>query len=266
MTAPEILAIAQTVPSKGDVAENVGRHVDLLSHAPDNALVLFPELSLTGYELGDAGSLAFAMDGTDARLAPLRDVVANKNMTVVIGAPIRTSHGLHIGAFIFGPGGRNDYYTKRRLGAFPDSARDHLVEGHDHLPPPESDVFVRLDHDPTLQLGERRCSLAICADVGHPTHAVRAAECGAGVYLASMFLIPDDHDGETSRLCDISRRHRMAVAVANFGGPSGGLASAGRSQFIADGNVVSVLPESGAGLLLAREGEDVLDVEQILPA
>ena len=65
------IAAAQTVPVRGDVDANMERHVRLVHVAADaHARVLvFPELSLTGYELDLAGSQAFTE--SDPRLTPL---------------------------------------------------------------------------------------------------------------------------------------------------------------------------------------------------
>lgn len=65
------LAAAQTAPIRGDVEANLRQHAHLVRAAAEQGaeILVFPELSLTGYELNLAAELAFAED--DARLAPL---------------------------------------------------------------------------------------------------------------------------------------------------------------------------------------------------
>src|SRR5262245_30231300 len=99
------LAAAQTVPKRGDVEANLQGHVRLIrAAAQEQARVLvFPELSLTGYELDLAEDLAFSE--SDARLTPLVELASSCCMTLVVGAPVQIDGRLHIGAFILAPDG-----------------------------------------------------------------------------------------------------------------------------------------------------------------
>ncbi|HET7700031.1 MAG TPA: nitrilase-related carbon-nitrogen hydrolase, partial [Candidatus Limnocylindria bacterium] len=66
------LAIAQCAPALGAFTRNVAMHQDWIGRARSAgaALVVFPELSLTGYYLKDlAADVACAADG--AELAPI---------------------------------------------------------------------------------------------------------------------------------------------------------------------------------------------------
>lgn len=246
------LAAAQTRPVRGDVAANVAAHLRLVgAAAAEGASVLvFPELSLTGYELDLAESLAFAVE--DARLAPLREAAASHAMTLVVGAPVRLGARLQLGAFLLTPDGTVDVYTKRHLGAFGDEAR---VDGV--VPPPERRFFEPGARDPLLRLGDGSAAIAICADTGRPSHAEAAAARGAASYLASMFVIPSALEGDLANLGAIAARHAMHVVFANYGGPSGGLAAGGRSAiWAADGSLLVQLPASGAGVAVARREGD----------
>jgi predicted amidohydrolase len=249
VTSPRAIAVAQSVPVPGDVGANVVEHVRLARRAAERGakIVLFPELSLTGYELGLAERLAF--DERDPRLAPLMDLARGGGATLVVGAPVRLDGKLHIGAFVLSPDGASALYTKRHLGTFPPSA---AVDGA--VPPGEPTVFWPGTRDPLLTVGGRPAVVAICADTGHPSHPAAAAARGAKTYLASMFVIPSDHDAEWSKLRSHAVTHSMLVAAANFGGPSGGLASAGRSAIWSEqGTLVGELGASGAGVLFAFE-------------
>ena len=76
--------------------------------------MVFPELSLTGYELDLAPVLAFSE--RDPRLTPLTEWAADHEMTLVVGAPVRMASRLYIGAFIISPQRTIDLYTKHHLG------------------------------------------------------------------------------------------------------------------------------------------------------
>jgi hypothetical protein len=69
-----------------------------------------------------------------------------------------------------------------------------------------------------------------------------------------MFVIPSDLEREVRNLATYARQHAMAVVFANYGGPSGGLPSAGMSGIWSEtGELVVQLGENGAGLALATE-------------
>jgi predicted amidohydrolase len=247
------LAVAQTCPVRGDVDASLDQHLRLARSAASAgaALVVFPELSLTGYELDLARDLAFTVD--DRRLSSLAASATDLDITMIVGAPVRVGSSLHIGALIMAPGGTIELYTKRRLGAF---SSDAAAQGA--VPPAEATIFEPGELDPLVLVGGRTCALAICADIGDLAHPQRAAARGADTYLASMFVIPSNYDSDALRLAGYARRHAMVVTLANFGGASGGLAAGGRSavwsatgellvQLGPDGPAVGVVTETSRG-------------------
>jgi predicted amidohydrolase len=243
------IAAAQTVPIRGDVDANLAQHVRLVRAAAEAGaeLVVFPELSLTGYELDLADELAFSE--TDPRLAPLVELASSHRSTLVVGAPVRIGSRLHIGAFIVAPDGAIDLYTKQRMGAFPPGASPDGI-----VPPAEATVFQRGDRNPLVRAGGHAAAVAVCADTKRASHPEEAAGRGASTYLASMFVIPADFEEEAATLRSYAVRHSMAVVLANYGGPSGGLPSAGRSAVWSEkGERLVALGETGAGVAVAIE-------------
>src|SRR6185503_3874324 len=78
------IAIAQCAPALGAFKRNMAMHEDWIAKArsADARLVVFPELSLTGYYLKDlAGEVACASD--DARLGPIVD--ASRQIDICAG-------------------------------------------------------------------------------------------------------------------------------------------------------------------------------------
>lgn len=231
------------MPVRGDVEANLAEHVRLARVAAERGaeVVVFPELSLTGYELELARELAF--EEHDPRLAPLTGL----DLTIIAGAPVRIGDRLHIGAFILSPDGGVALYTKQRLGAFSAAAR---VDGV--VPPAEATVFHAGEANPLIVTGGHTAAVAVCADIGDPSHARAAAERGADTYLASMFVIPSEFEREAAALRSYAVRHSMAVVFANYGGPSGGLAAAGRSSiWSGTGELLARLDAAGSGVAVA---------------
>lgn len=241
------LAAAQTVPVAGDVDANLQQHVQLagLAAARGVTLLVFPELSLTGYELALGPALAFDLD--DARLRPLAAVARAHGMTLVVGGPWRAPSGVQIAAFILESGGGKHVYAKHHLAAF--RPEDHPAGT---VPPPEAAFFAPGTSNPVIGWESHTLAVSICADAAHPSHARAAAERGASLYLSCQFAIAAHMAFKMSRLKEAARRHGLTVVFSNYGGATGGLASAGGTCVRGpDGEAVARLPAEGCGLAIA---------------
>jgi predicted amidohydrolase len=252
MTKDPSVCVAQICSVRGDVRANVVEHLHLVELAAGFGadVVVFAELSLTGYEL-DLGD-QLAMSENDARLVPLLDAASSRGLTIIVGAPVRVAEHLHIGAFIIQPDRTVALYTKQHLGAFDDNAR---CDGN--VPPPEATFFEPGALDPRVRFGNALAAVAICADTSRASHPDRAARSGAKAYLASMFVIPSEFESSSARLKRYAEKHHMLVALANFGSPTGGLAAAGRSSIWSEGgDLVAQLPSTGSGVAVATRTRD----------
>ena len=232
-------AVAQTVAEPRDVEQNVTRHVRQASVAAEHgaSLVVFPELSLTGYDLGLTRS--DSLDASDSRLQPLRALADRHDMVIVAGAPVASKVGLHIGALSFLPSGDVQVYLK--------------VHVHDSEKPP----FVDGPGGPALRLGADVVGLAICADLTHCEHVQHAVRGGATVYAAGCFLTASGYPRDALMLAGYARHHGIAVLMANFGASTRAYASAGKSAIWADnGELLACAPDAGEAVVLARRSED----------
>src|SRR5688572_24671416 len=183
MTRARSIAVAQTIPVRGDVEANVAQHLRLVQVAAEERaqVLVFPELSLTGYELDMARELAF--DTGDPRLAPLVEAATSHSMTLIVGAPVRAGARLHIGALVVSGDGGIVLYTKHHLGVFSQTAS---CDGT--VPPAEATVFQPGTENPLVTFDGNTAAIAVCADTGRAAHAQAAADRGAHIYLASMFV------------------------------------------------------------------------------
>ena len=100
------LAVAQSIARPGDLPRSVNDHARLVSLAADHGaqVVLFPELSLTGYDR--RLTAADALQGAEPALRPLRELADAHAIAIVVGAPVVSPAGLHIGALSFPPQAR----------------------------------------------------------------------------------------------------------------------------------------------------------------
>jgi len=227
---------AQTIPLRGDVDANLATHARFIRAAADEEakVIVFPELSLTGYELDLVPELAFTE--TDPRLSPLRELASTHDMTLIVGAPVRLGRRLHIGAFVVSPDGSLGLYAKRHPGAG------------------EEAVIQAGDRSSIVRFHGHTGAVAICADANHAGHPEDAAAGGARTYLVSTFITPAELDRKTLALRTYAVRHRMAVVFANYGGASGGIESGGRSAVWSEqGELVAQLEGIGPGLAVGIE-------------
>jgi predicted amidohydrolase len=232
-----IFAAAQTIPHQENITENLNDHIRLINLAADRGagLVLFPELSLTGYEREKAGLLAFASG--DPRLGVLRSLAISRNIIIIAGAPIRLDPVLHIGAYILYPNGTEAVYTKQ-----------YLHEGEEKFYGPGVNDGLLINGD------RERISLAICADINNRAHPVKAASLNSTLYAASIFYTPNGIGEGYEKLGSYASEFSMPVLMSNFGGTSYGLEAAGRSAFWDEkGRLAGCFEGAGEGLLLAEK-------------
>ncbi len=236
------LAAAQCSASAGDIAANVRRHLVFMDAARRHGVrvLVFPELSLTGYEPTLAAALAQEAD--TALLAPLRRHARAARMTAIVGLPLRAPapDRPRIAAFILRPDGSMTVHTKQ-----------HLHRG-------EERYFSAGDGGPLLDAGGMPAALAICADFIEPAHAAAAAAAGARLYAASALIGEAGYPPDSALLQGYAATHRMAVLLANHGGPTGGWTPVGRSAFWDErGRLVAATSGPGDALLVvARHGNE----------
>ena len=231
------LAAAQSISIAGDVPANIERHLAFMRVAAEHGVqwLLFPELSLTGYEPTLAAELA--IHPQDAALLPLREMARALRLTAVVGMPLRLApgEGVLIGSLVLGADGTLAVYTKQ------------------HLHPGEEVVFAAGQGGAVLEWREDRFAMAVCADFSQASHSRAAAQSGANVYADSVLISEGGYAADSALLQGYAAEHRLLVLMANHGGESGGWACAGRSAiWAADGSLLAAAPGVGEMLVIAR--------------
>ena len=238
------VAAAQTLVWPGDVAANVQQHVLFVQAAASAGvqLLVFPELSLMGYEPTLMARNVLAPDAP--QLAPLRDAAAQHGMVLVVGMAVAAEPGQAspgIGSVVLHPDGRTELYRKH-----------HLHDGEQQFASPGAAPAH------VTELGGEPVGLAVCADITHPEHAQATRAGGAALYACSMVLSPGGYPAESALLQGYARTHGMAVLMANYGAPTGGYLCVGRSALWAPGgDLVVSAPGVGACLVVGRRSEGV---------
>jgi len=229
------IAAAQTNSIGGDIAANVAEHARVVTAAGDLGVqfLVFPELSLTGYEPAIARARTLAPD--DARLDPLRSLSVRLGMAVVAGAPMASTNGrCRLAALAFLPDGSVSTYSKQ-----------HLHAG-------EEVFFEPGTGGELLQVGGETVALAICADASYPKHAANAASRGASVYAAGVVITDKGYQADTALFERYAAEHGMACLMANYAGQTGGWYAAGKSAiWCAGGRRVAAAEGTEEALVVA---------------
>ena len=221
MAEPLVVAVAQPLCQAYDVEVNAHRHATAIRSAASR-IVVFPELSLTGYQLD-----APAITVEDPRLAPIVAACAETGSVALAGAPVPGAGGReHLAMLAIDGSGVTVAYRKVWL----DGTESRFAPG-------EPAVLV---------VDGWRLGLAICKDTGIAQHAQDTAALGMDVYVAGILMHSHEAEIQDRRGRRIAAEHGVPVCFASFAGPTGGgyARSAGRSAIWApDG---TVLVQAGA--------------------
>jgi predicted amidohydrolase len=196
---PLTIAVAQPACVACDVAANAAIAAGIVRSA-DARVVVFPELSLTGYEL-DAPTVA----SDDPRLEPIVAACAATGSVALVGAPVEGDAGhSHIGMLAVDGKGARVVYRKMFLGGA------------------EAARFSPGDAPAVLDVDGLRLGLAICKDTGVAQHAAETAGLGIDAYVAGVLESAADAAVPETRARRVAADHHVWVATASFAGSTGG--------------------------------------------
>lgn len=205
------ICTAQIRPISGDIPRSIRKHEAFSVNAARQGadLILFPELSLTGYE--PEWAQEWAMDPQGQQLDGFQTLSDTRYITVCIGIPARSEAGVVIGMLIFQPNQARRLYAKQ-----------HLHE--DEMP-----WFVPGNTAGTWKQNGDVLTPAICYESLLPEHAAAAAAEGTSVYLASVAKSATGLEKAHVHYPLIARKYGMAVVLSNSIGFCDNFVSAGGS-------------------------------------
>jgi predicted amidohydrolase len=196
-----VLTIAAVQPAckANDVPANARSHAATV-RAAKAKVVVFPELSLTGYEL-EAAPVA----PTDAALSTIVEACAVTDSIALAGAPVEGDDGrLHIAMLCV---------SRHRVGV---AYRKCYLGGE------ESVRFSPGPGPAVLDVDGWRLGIGICKDTGVAEHVSDTVALGIDVYVAGLVHTPEELVIQETRAALIAREGNAFVAFASFAGPTGG--------------------------------------------
>jgi predicted amidohydrolase len=200
------------------VRSNALEHAAVIRRV-DARLIVFPELSLTGYEL-DAAPISV----DDDALTPIIDACAETGAVALVGAPVAGENGKNIATLRVDGGGVEVAYRKSHLGG------------------DEPEWFAPGDGAVAIDVDGWRVGLGICKDTGVDAHVAGVAALGVDLYVAGLVHLPEELDIQEERAVRIARACGAYVGFASFAGPTGGgyASTAGVSSiWAADGTALA---------------------------
>jgi predicted amidohydrolase len=196
---PLSIAVAQPRCVPHDVRANATIHARAVREARSR-VVVFPELSLTGYELE-----ASTVDPEAAALEPLVRACGETGSIALAGAPVAGSPDqVFIAMLAVSSTGVRVLYRKRWLGE------------------EECLRFSPGDEPTVLEVDGWRLGVGICKDTGVREHVERVAELEVHAYCAGLVHLPEELDRQEERAVSIALRCAVFVAFASFAGQTGG--------------------------------------------
>ncbi|MEH1124312.1 carbon-nitrogen hydrolase family protein [Micromonospora sp. CPCC 206061] len=222
---PLVIAVAQPRVVSYDVVANAAAHADVV-RAARARVVVFPELSLTGYELD-----APAITADDPRLAPIVEACADTGATALVGAPVQGEAGReHIALLSVDRDGARVAYRKA-----------HVHDSEERFSPGDGPAVIEVDG--------WRLGLAICRDTAFAEHDAATAALGMDVYVAAVLDHAHHAHVPAERAQRVIADHKVWVATASYAGSTGGgfdQAAGGSAVLAPDGEVLAQAgPEPG---------------------
>ena len=206
------ICTAQTKPIKGDIEQNSKNHLDLIDLAAEgnSDLVIFPELSITGYEPTLANELATTSE--DKRFDVFQAKCDQNNMAIAIGAPLLNKSDICIGMIVFQPYKKRTTYLKK------------------HLFHTELEFFKSGQSATNLIIKDINVGLAICYEISVAEHQKNAFNNGAEIYIASVVESIEGLDKSLTKMSKTANNYSIITLMSNCVGVSGKYECGGKSS------------------------------------
>jgi len=224
---------AQTKPVTGDIRANIERHLLFIDRAVTCGadLIIFSELSLTGYEPAMAKHLATSAN--DNRFDIFQKISNAGSVSIGVGIPTNNGNKASISMVLFRPNQPVLIYSKK------------------YLHPDEDEFFLPGINFPSVIIKGTSIGIAICYELSIPAHFSAACDSGASVYVASVAKFAKGVESAVKTLSDIAVKNTIPVIMVNAIGPADNGMCTGRSSAWNDkGKLVAQLTSSTEGLII----------------
>ncbi|WP_026955624.1 carbon-nitrogen hydrolase family protein [Algoriphagus vanfongensis] len=226
------ISLAQINPISGNIPEKIELHKKWIEKAvsASSDLIIFPELSLTGYEPSLAKTLA--LDSDDSRLNIFQQLSDKHKIVIGVGLPTRSTRGILISLLFFQPQAKRLLYSKQQLHS---DEKPFFIEGNQQL---------------ILEVKGKKIAPAICYESLQASHLRHAHDLGAEIYLASVAKSESGLKKAFDHFPEMAKQFQVPILMTNSIGFCDNFMSAGQSAvWNSSGELVSQLSADEEGLL-----------------
>ena len=229
------IALAQINPIVGDILGNTNKIRSIIRKIKSD-IVVFPELSVTGYSPQD---LLLKRNFIEENLKSLRKIAESaKNKAAIVGFIDKIGNNLHNGAAIINNG--------------------QIIEIHHKICLPNYSIFdekrwFREGNEATIfDFGGRKIGVSICEDIWFPETTKKQKDKGAGLIInisASPY-----RKGKIEAIENILRQryeeNKIPIIYVNQVGSQDGIVYHGHSMYFKDSRVIKKCRDFEEDLLI----------------
>lgn len=227
------ICLAQTKSIKGKLTVNLDHHLEIIENARglNLDLIIFPELSLTGYEPTMVHKTALKME--DPIMNPFQKIANSNAINIAIGVPLKSESGTTISAIIFQPHKARLLYSKRLLH-------------DDELP-----FFIPGQQQPQLTFEDYKIAFGICYETLHREHFEAAFKKHPDCFIASVSKPEKNLNEAFIHFSKMAKAFSTPILMVNSIGPSDNFISKGQSAvWNSKGELLNKLNSYQEGLLV----------------
>jgi predicted amidohydrolase len=227
------IAAAQIKLERGITQAGITRHLYFIEKAIELEadIILFPELSFSGYEPEIAKENLLSVD--DERLDALKKLSQSGKITIILGAPTHNEVRPQITAFVICPSGNTRTYSKQHL--------------HDS----ETKYFSKGTLSNRITIKDTTTTLAICYESKVAEHISQSVNHNPAFHMVS--LVEDNIEKSISVLSGYAQKNSLPMIISNCVGLAGGYQCNGGSCYISsNGNIIGNLDCEQEGLLIVN--------------
>jgi len=239
------ICIAQTHSLKGKVNKNIQGHLRIIERAIkfNSDLIIFPELSITGYEPDLAKELS--TDIENSIFDPFQELSDKTKITIGVGMPTNTVDGINISMLIFQSNKNRVVYSKQILHS-------------DEFP-----YFVCGTKQFFINIEEKKIAIGICYETLQREHFVNAKQNGADVYIASVAKSKEGIEKAYLHFSKIADEFSTPILISNSVGYCDNFMSVGQSAvWNENGKLIELLDSENQGLLIYDTETELIKIDQ----
>ena len=227
------ICLVQSKSKSGNIQENIKNHLNLIKRAIEFKadLIIFPELSVTGYEPPLANELASNKD--DRIFVPFQTLANENGISIGVGMPLRDPKGIKISMLIFQPNQKILVYSKQQLHSG------------------ETPYFVNGNHQTILNIKGLKIGIGICFETLQRNHFINAQQQGMDIYIASVAKSQKGIDKAYSHFPNIAKEFSIPILMSNCYGFCDNFETVGQSAVWNEkGILIGQLDDKHTGLII----------------